>query len=53
MRITRNVQRVADESAHRDQDTESPGIVRLGTIAEMVHGPYYPHLDSGGSGHYR
>ena len=40
MRITRKIRPAADVSEDRDQDTESPSIVRLGTIAELVHGQF-------------
>jgi hypothetical protein len=47
MRIYRKVRPAADASEHRDQDAESPYMVRLGTIAEMVEGGSGVKQDTG------
>jgi hypothetical protein len=48
MRITRKIRSAADGSEHRDQDIESPGIVRLGNIEALVEGIYGDLHDSYG-----
>jgi len=40
MRIIRKIRPASDVAEDRDQDTESPSIVRLGTIEELVHGQF-------------